>query len=337
MDWSADIEEQDIEVFLLEADELLQALSENFVRMEQEAANPELIQEMFRAAHTIKGSSGMLGFQRMADLAHAMESLLERVRQGEQAIDTPTVDALLHALDGLAALREELAGQEVPETDIRPYVEKLVRAAGGSFAPNTSPGIGAPQALTLGQSGHDRLSQLADLGLTAHRVEAVLETGCQWPGVRCFQIINELTHLGEVVASAPTLAQVEEGAAADRVIAVLASSADVESLRATLLAIEDVATVEAGEYSDVPGDSGEPAATRESGTDEGARSETGAKSAQTKTVRIDVERLDELMNALGELVVDKTRLAQIASSLGSPLRRRDHRRNGHLRHGGAAD
>jgi HPt (histidine-containing phosphotransfer) domain-containing protein len=84
MDWSSEISEQDIEVFLLEVDEFLQLLGENFVKLEQESSNAALLQEIFRAAHTLKGSAGMLGFKRMADLAHVMETLLDRVRPRSQ-------------------------------------------------------------------------------------------------------------------------------------------------------------------------------------------------------------------------------------------------------------
>ncbi len=108
-----DISADDLKVFLQEAEGLLELLDEDIVRLEQEATDGDFLQEIFRAAHTLKGSSGMLGFQEMAQLTHAMEDLLDRVRKGSLAVTAELVDALLMSLDGLKVLKNDLAaGQE---------------------------------------------------------------------------------------------------------------------------------------------------------------------------------------------------------------------------------
>ena len=109
MDLAADITAEDLEVFLQEADENLQVLDEDIVRLERDNDNQELIQEIFRVAHTFKGSAAMFGYHQMTELAHAMESLFELVRQGSIPVTTPVIDALLHSLDILKALRNALA------------------------------------------------------------------------------------------------------------------------------------------------------------------------------------------------------------------------------------
>ena len=80
MELAPDITAEDIQAFLQEAEEHLELLDEDIVRLEREGDNQELLQEIFRAAHTLKGSSAMLGHQRMAALAHLMESFLDLVR-----------------------------------------------------------------------------------------------------------------------------------------------------------------------------------------------------------------------------------------------------------------
>ena len=82
MAFASDVTPDDLKVFMQEAESLLELLDEDIIRLEQESENSELLQEIFRAAHTLKGSSGMLGFQSMAGLTHAMEDLLDRVRKG---------------------------------------------------------------------------------------------------------------------------------------------------------------------------------------------------------------------------------------------------------------
>ena len=86
MELAPDITAEDLQVFLQEAEEHLQLLDEDIVRLEREGDNQELLQEIFRSAHTLKGSSAMLGHQRMTALAHVMETLLDLVRKGAVAV-----------------------------------------------------------------------------------------------------------------------------------------------------------------------------------------------------------------------------------------------------------
>jgi len=101
VDLIADISAEELEVFLQEADEQLQLLDEDLVALEREGVKPEMLQEIFRAAHTLKGSSAMLGYEDMSGVAHVMETLLDKIRDGTQGVTTPVIDVLLHGLDTL--------------------------------------------------------------------------------------------------------------------------------------------------------------------------------------------------------------------------------------------
>ena len=118
-----DVSADDLKVFLQEAEELLALLDDEIIRLEQEAGNADLLQEIFRAAHTLKGSSGMLGFQEMAELTHAMEGLLDRVRKGTLAVTPEIVDALLMSLDGLKVLKNDLASDQAVTLRVAPIVD----------------------------------------------------------------------------------------------------------------------------------------------------------------------------------------------------------------------
>ena len=109
MEFGPDVTADDIRVFLQEADEHLRLLDEDIVRLEKEQDNPDLLKEIFRAAHTLKGSSAMLGHREMADVGHAMENVLDRVRRGALAVEAPVVDALLGSLDVMTVLKNDLA------------------------------------------------------------------------------------------------------------------------------------------------------------------------------------------------------------------------------------
>ena len=124
-----DISADDLKVFLQEAEGLLELLDEDIVRLEQEATDGDLLQEIFRAAHTLKGSSGMLGFEEMAQLTHAMEDLLDRVRKGSLAVTAELVDALLMSLDGLKVLKNDLTAGQETTLQVAPIISALHAAA----------------------------------------------------------------------------------------------------------------------------------------------------------------------------------------------------------------
>jgi len=158
---AADITPDDLKVFLQEADDLIELLDEDFIRLGQEADNADLLQEIFRAAHTLKGSSGMLGFTAMASLTHAMEDLLDRVRKHTLQVTPELVDALLASLDGLKALKSSLADGSDTTLDVAPLVAMLREAA-------------AAEALEVGAGVLERLAAAADAGEHAHHVRVTL-------------------------------------------------------------------------------------------------------------------------------------------------------------------
>jgi len=103
-----DADAQEIELFLAENNEHLQSLDQHIVELETKPDDPQLLQQIFRSAHTIKGSAGMIGHQRMAELAHDMENVLDALRSHTVRATQRTVDALLEALDALRVLNNEV-------------------------------------------------------------------------------------------------------------------------------------------------------------------------------------------------------------------------------------
>lgn len=125
-----EITREELKVFLEEADEQTRLLDRDIVRLETEGDNPDLLQEIFRAAHTLKGSSAMLGHECMAELTHAMESLLDGLRSGKVLVNAEIIDSLLYSLDVLRALKEDLASSKDGSlVDISLAVARLGSAA----------------------------------------------------------------------------------------------------------------------------------------------------------------------------------------------------------------
>ena len=306
MELAADITAEDIEVFLQEADENLIALDESIVQLERDQENPQLLQEIFRIAHTFKGSSAMFGYRQMTDLAHAMESLFELVRQGNIAVSTPVIDALLHSLDVLRILRDDLANSEDSGVDIEPVVQELEtvipQASGVTPAQRETPAL----PLTLDQTATQRIQTAQITGQSIFRIMVTLDTESAWASVRCFQVVQGLSLLGEIITSRPTAEEIEAQGVGTDIQVILVTDHDGNALMAPLNTIEDVLNVEVDHYTPE-----EAEASKDLTADGPSRNTT----AQSQTVRIDVERLDKLMNTIGELVIDRTRILQIGKML----------------------
>ena len=317
-----DVSADDLKVFLQEVDDLLEMLDENVIRLEQEAGNADLLQEIFRGAHTLKGSSGMLGYDQMAHLTHQMEDLLDRVRKGTVAVSPEVVDALLMSLDGLKVLRDDLAGDRPASLDVTPIVAALQAAAEGEAPPEDADGdVQTIDRLVVDDPAiAARLQAAEGAGLPLLRLSLEINPQSEWAAVRCFQVLNELGAAGEVIASVPSAEDIEAERAGHSFRALVVTQKAPDELRAQLEAVDDVVSVAfepwTGPETDAP--DGEAAATTQA-KQPGTRIE-----ALSQTVRIDVERLDALMNMVGELVIDRTRMAQISRSLSTRHKEDDH-------------
>src|SRR3954468_22101020 len=125
MELRLDATPEELPIFVAEVDEMLQMLDEQLVRLEQDGPSPELLQEVFRAAHTIKGSSAAIGHLRMAKLTHAMETLLDKVRHGEIPTTPVLTEQLFQALDMLKLLAAEVQTLQMTDLDVGTLVGKL--------------------------------------------------------------------------------------------------------------------------------------------------------------------------------------------------------------------
>ncbi len=315
MEWIAGIPEEDLKVFLQEAEEQLQRLDEDLVKLERERSGPELLQEIFRAAHTLKGSSGMLGHRRMAELSHAMESILDRVRKGTLAVSPPIIDALLRGVDGLRLLKDELATRRDSGVDVPSLVADLERKGSEKAVQTEAAEDGVKQNnLVLAPAARERLRALLATGHRAYTVKVTLSQETEWAAVRCFQVLTLLSEAGDVIGSAPSQDEIEQGNASGYLEVILATTQEAESLRTTVATVDEVAKVDITPYALEATPAQEP-----SGIDGHSQS----KSPDRQTVRIDVERLDHLANTVGELVIDSTRIIQIARALDSRYRGED--------------
>jgi two-component system chemotaxis sensor kinase CheA len=311
-----DLEADDQALFLAEADELLQSVEESLVDLERAPDDKPLLNEIFRAAHTIKGSSATIGHTRMAALTHAMETRLDEVRKGTSSVTPQLIEALLKALDVLKLLRDEVETRVPADVDVDAAAAAVERRAG----------------LRKGAAPKSRASKrgvkpTGDTQGATHRFTIVLEDG-PWVAVRALQALLALGEHGRVLSSQPSQADIEreDATLGDRLVVYVASEQLEQVMLQALSGIPELGsiraeTLSAAESEPTPLQNALPGAS--AGPTAQAAVATAPSRGSSTTIRIDVARLDALLNLVGELVIDRTRLIQLGGLLAGQFG--DHR------------
>jgi two-component system chemotaxis sensor kinase CheA len=316
MDLVFDLEEDELHIFLAEADEHLQTLDEGLVRLEREGNDLELLQAIFRAAHTLKGAAGTIGHQRMAELTHAMETVLDGLRKRTLAVSADLVDVCLESLDALRLLRNEVIERRASPVDIAPLVERLSRLA----APTPTEGNGPQTDGKQQATGDDPSPVVHPPSSPVYTISADIAPDSFASAARAFQVLLALQSLGDVLDVQPPQAVIETAAPVQRITARLATSHSPNDIRQALADIPEITNVTVngepgaenrgtqGKLAGTPSSSPPPSEAR------GERMRGATPHTAEKTVRTSVERLDSLMNLVGELITDRNRLFQIRSN-----------------------
>jgi two-component system chemotaxis sensor kinase CheA len=364
-----EVTEEDLRVFFEETEEFLRMMEDDLVGLERGDQRADRLASIFRAAHTIKGSSATLGHRTMAELTHDMENVLDRLRKGQLQVNTAVVNHLFMALDLLRKLTCDLLDGRPESTDtseVRRLLEEDLKGSAAAATTTTLSAASAPEGAAspnavrapagfaaAGLAGFELTATEADAltsrlagGAPLWRVQVDFDPQAAMLSVRAYQTYLCLEEHGALAATRPTLADIEQERAGACLTALLLSPDDPAALRTELERIGDIRlirleqvkapdTVSAGEpapavtavatASPTPGPAGVsltpgPAGVSpvaEPAVGEGAAASGGIGSrGVVRTVRVSIELLDNLMNLVGELVIDRTRLTQGVGRLG---------------------
>jgi two-component system, chemotaxis family, sensor kinase CheA len=311
---------QYLPMFLAEAREHLQELNLAVVRIEETPDDRETVDEIFRIAHSFKGMSATMGFEGVAAVTHRMEDVFELLKQRSGGLDRAAIDVLLECLDTLEGAVDSIEADGTEHLDPAPLVarlEALVRAP-------------EPEAGTSGTAGVDVAAILAAAGdQRIVQVNVTLAEDCLMPSVRAYMVLAALGEHGELAGSDPHHDDIETFDGRE-LVAYLASEHEDEAVLATVRAVPDVAEVTAGE----PATAAAPAAevvvdepaevedvadvAAELAAAEAGKPAAGHHKKAAATVRVDAERLDQLMHSMGELVVHRTLVESLAAHADVP-------------------
>jgi two-component system chemotaxis sensor kinase CheA len=325
------------QLFLTESREHVAAVNQSLLQLERDSTGPgaaSAVGEIFRAVHTIKGMAATMGYTLVADLAHELETVLDSVRRGEMSIEATIMDTLFRSADVLEqAVEAAVAGREgdIVAADLIAALRALT-AAPSTIAPRGVPAPPPPAEPTSAPG-----SQAAPPG-AAELVRIWLHPETPLRGVRAFLIVQALATIGEVVSTTPPIDALQSEDFDNEFSVRLATSQPAGEIERVARAVGDVFEVQVGEPRasgawaaptpawGLPAISMTPAhdmaalsamtLTPAHGVGATPSSDTRSESGRVRSVRIDVRRLDALMNLIGELVIARGRLTQLATELG---------------------
>ena len=297
------------EVFLEELEEQLQLMDEVILQLEQDGESEQVVQSLFRAAHTLKGSSAAMGYEEMKQLTHEMEHLLDQVRSKVRRVTGSLIDLLFQSIDCLKELQKDIMRDNHSVTDISRCVLDLQ-----AFAKSTKEDIHFPlDGLPTPPLSLDtmlKIKESEDDGLKVYWVHVQISPECDIRGARFYVIHSNLCKLGDVLHSTPDIHGIEEQEHIPLEIQLLyAGSNSSLELQHFVAELTDVTSVRVEPVTTETAVSVDPVAEmpeRSINDEQMHRDKTKAQ-----TIRVSVERLDHLMNLVGELVIDHTRIDQV--------------------------
>ncbi|MNW35119.1 Chemotaxis protein CheA [compost metagenome] len=311
----ADLSEY-MSVYLEELEEQLYFIEEVVLQFEKEGVSNEGVQRMFRAAHTLKGSSAAMGYNKMRDLTHAVEHLLHKVRNHELRVTEMMINLFFQSIDMMRHLQQEIVAKQVETIDVNPLIESI-----NEYEQKLSDSCTERLQHVSNSISNNEINDVHISGQTWFKVK--LSSDCEMKIPRLMLIDAKLRVTETVIDMKPEFDNLSEDSDICEVSWLLDidQDAEVEQVVNWVSSMMDVASVEVS--GDIPegkenpiSEQYNPAMTQTSqqgsASDQVDAANTNER-AKSQSIRVNVERLEQLMNLAGELVIDQTRIRQINS------------------------
>jgi len=359
---------QYMDMFLDESHEHLQSLNDGLLGLEDNAEDLSILNEIFRNAHTLKGMSATMGYNKIAELTHEMEDVLDMLRKEQLAVNGDIIDTLFKCIDSLEQMINNVANGDPEDLiDVSDLVAKLTAIMRGekSAATPAAETASAPAAETsaapvaissdlpvvLSDTEKSVITEATKKGMHGIYLKVTLAESCLLKSARSYMVMNALEELGEVIRTIPPAEDLEQEAFERSFEVILVTGSEEEQIREAVLNISEIETAETQIIDTKSGSASQaapapaPAPVTEKKSESTAAATTPAptpvqkssapvnkpttgggggnnpanaamqkKSHAGQSVRVDIEKLDTLMNLMGELVINKVRLEQIGQT-----------------------
>lgn len=327
------------DVFAAEAHEYLQALNQYLLRLENNPDDRTALNEMFRAAHSLKGMSGTMGYQELADFTHQIESVLDLLRIGELSATEPVVNVLFSAIDGLQTLLEKtLLEEELPDlrhlaAELRKLMQKRDNLEISLKHQEDSQKLAESSIdITFEDFELEVVQSAANEGYLPYKIVIRLRPKTLLKSVRVYTVFQALEQVGTIIKSNPPAQDLEDEKFDLEFAVILLSQKDRETIANTVERISEIEYVSVTPIEFVPSkpaaqavspQENQPSSELAAAVEKTSPAQQHAKSAPVlsrgafvdRYIRVETERLDGLINLIGELVISKTQVMEIQTEM----------------------
>ena len=354
---------QYLDIFIDETSEHIQALSDNIMILENEPENKDTINEIFRAAHSLKGMAGTMGFKRMQHLTHDMENVFSEVRNDNIKVNSEMIDLLFNCLDAIEAYLDNVKStsdegtedNEVLIKKLNAYLdgsagdggndnsgdsaeaapeetaEEAAEESAGSEDPN---GKDHYKVLKLDENDISKIREAAESGLNIYGLTIHVQKECLLKAARAFLVFKALEDFGEILHYDPSSSDIEDEKFDLAFSCIISSdSTDIEAMKSAVGAVSEIESVDIGKVTaemyektveeapkeeaktevSAPAPAAEKPAAKASQKSSAPAKKAANKPVTARTVRVDIEKLDALMNQVSELIIAKNSIVSISS------------------------
>ncbi|WP_206172971.1 chemotaxis protein CheA [Acidilutibacter cellobiosedens] len=322
---------QYLNAFVEESKEHIQNMNEILLDLEKDVHNQDILNELFRIAHTLKGMAGTMGFNSMANLTHQMEDVLQGIRSGEIQVSENTMDVLFECADVLDSCISQISEtSKEPEDDYSVLINKLKKAMNNEENESNEDNKDnkdyekpKKEKVEFNEYVNNVLCKASSQNLNSFQIDVRLKSTCMLKSARAFVVFNTLENLGEIIYSNPSAEDIEDEKFDLEFSIVIVTKEEKEKIEGELNGISEIENIQIADLTELEVKteqvkSKDITAERESVTQKEKKEKNGgtvSKSAKVgKTVRVDIDRLDNLMNLVSELIIIKTRMEGIGET-----------------------
>ena len=315
-------------LFLDESQEHIQSINTQLLKLEQ-SGGADVVQEIFRSAHTLKGMSSTMGYERVANLTHEMESALDLVRGGKKESNQLLLDTMFIAMEQMEDMIADIeSGGQGANVDVSETVAAFQSFIGGKevAVEKTS----ETSAFEIDLYTNSVIEQAKQTGFEAYQITVKLSDAVVLKAARAYMVFDRLQELGEVVRTHPETEEIEQEQFDLSFDVLFLSQETKEVIEHAIAQVSEVERVEVNAFTETAVSEPEVAVTAEtiapepvvqSASDKEEAKDTkeqAAAQAQAKTIRVNLERIDRLMNLFEEFIIDRGRLERLADEVGQP-------------------
>ncbi len=333
---------QYLEIFVEETKEHLQSLNDNILVLENEPENKDTINEIFRSAHSLKGMAGTMGYKRMQTLTHDMENVFSEIRNDKLKVTSDLVDILFQCLDALEAYLDNIINTQDEGTDDNAAIIKLLNdyLNGGSgvaeqaapqaaqAAPQTAEGVVTDfSKVNFADFEQHAIMEAGTKNLNVYGVHVKIDPSCILKAARAFLVFKSVEELGEIIKSIPSAQDIEDekfdldfdifvitGESLDKVLATVRNVSEIKDAEGSIIKLDEKKEKKPEETEKTEKtESAKPATVPKAGKPANSQPAKG-KPVVNRSVRVDIDKLDVLMNLVSELIIAKNGLVSAAAT-----------------------